>query len=128
MKQPSVSRPRRTLAGVVVALAALFGFATAALAPCARADVVAYLVNVHVRPGYNFPNADAALSYGYGICDKVSSGRPFAQLMGDVKADFNTSDEYQASYLISQAVEELCPALIWQLRNTAAHYRPPPDS
>lgn len=32
--------------------------------PCVRppagADVLAYLVNVHVRPGYNFPNADAA--------------------------------------------------------------------
>jgi hypothetical protein len=45
--------------------------------------------------------------------------------MGDVKADFNTSDEYQASYLISQAVNDLCPALIWRLRNSAAHYRPP---
>jgi len=28
--------------------------------------------------------------------------------MGDVKADFNTSDVYRASYLISQAVNELC--------------------
>jgi hypothetical protein len=28
--------------------------------------------------------------------------------------------------LISQAVNELCPAQIWQLRNSAAHYRPPP--
>ena len=47
--------------------------ATLALAPCARADQVAYLVNVTVRPGYNFPNAQAALDYGYGICDKVSA-------------------------------------------------------
>ena len=106
----------------------LLGVATVGLAPCARADVVAYLVNVHVRPGYNFPNAQAALDYGYGICDKVSAGRGYAQVMDDVKADFNTSDEYQASYLISQAVNELCPAQIWQLRNSAAHYRPPPDS
>jgi Protein of unknown function (DUF732) len=94
--------------------------------PSARGDVVAYLIGVTVRPGYNFPNADAALSYGHGICDKVSQGRTYAQVMGDVKADFNTSDDYQASYLISQAVNELCPALIWQLRNSAAHYRPPP--
>jgi hypothetical protein len=42
-----------------------------------------------------------------------------------VKADVATSDEYQASYLISRAVNELCPALIGQLRNSAAHYRPP---
>jgi Protein of unknown function (DUF732) len=118
----------KSLALVFFGCAAVFGVATSALAPCARADVVAYLVNVHVRPGYNFPNADAALSYGYGICDKVSGGRGYPQVMEDVKADFSTSDEYQASYLISQAVNELCPALIWQLRNSAAHYRPPPGA
>jgi hypothetical protein len=118
-------RMRGNLAVVLFAWAGLFGIATLASAPCVRADVVAYLVNVTVRPGYNFANADAALSYGHGICDKVSQGRSYAQVMGDVKADFNTSDEYQASYLISQAVNELCPALIWQLRNSAAGYRPP---
>jgi len=99
----------------------LFGVATAAMTPSARADTVAYLVNVTVRPGYNFANADAALSYGHGICDKVSQGRTYAQVIGDIKADFNTADEYQASYLTSQAVNELCPALIWQLRKSAAH-------
>ena len=116
----------KSLAAASFAGAGMLGVATLALAPSARADVVAYLLNVTVRPGYNFANADAALSYGHGICDKVSAGRTYAQVMGDVKADFNTSDEYQASYLISQAVNELCPALIWQLRNSAANYRPPP--
>jgi hypothetical protein len=120
-----LSANHRTLA---MSLAAVFGVAAVALAPSARADVVAYLVNVTVRPGYQFANADAALAYGYGICDKVSQGRGYAQVMGDVKADFTTSDEYQASYLISQAVNELCPALIWQLRNSAAHYRAPPGA
>jgi hypothetical protein len=90
----------------------------------AQADAVAYLVNVTVRPGYNFANADAALSYGRGVCDAVTGGRSYAAVMGDVKADFATSDEYQASYLITQAVGELCPELIWQLRNSAAGYRP----
>jgi hypothetical protein len=94
-------------------------------APIAGADPVAYLVNVTVRPGYGFPNADAALSYGRGICDEVSAGRGYALVMGDVKAHLATPDEYQASYLISQAINELCPAQIWQLRNSAAHYRPP---
>jgi len=117
---------RSRLARVVVVSAAVFGVATVAASPGARADVVAYLVNVHVRPGYNFPNADAALSYGYGICDKVAAGRGFPEVMADVRADFNTSDDYQASYLISQAVNELCPAQIWALRNSAAHYQPPP--
>jgi len=45
--------------------------------------------------------------------------------MFDIKTDFTTSDEYQASYLVTQAVNELGPASIWQLRNSAAHYRPP---
>ena len=118
--------PRVSSMGVLAACVALAGAATLMLAPCARADVVAYLVNVHVRPGYNFRNADAALGYGYGICDKVSAGRAYAQVMGEVKADFATSDEFQASYLINQAVNELCQAQIWQLRNSATHYRPPP--
>jgi Protein of unknown function (DUF732) len=116
----------KSLARVFLASAALFAAATVAFTPCARADTVAYLVNVYMRPGYNFPNADAALSYGYGICDKVAAGRAFPQVMADVRADFNTSDDYQASYLISQSVNELCPAQIWQLRNSAAHYQSPP--
>jgi hypothetical protein len=93
-------------------------------APPAHADAVAYLLNVTVRPGYHFPNADAALAYGHGICDKFAATRMYAQLIGDIKTDFNTSDEYQAAYLINQAVNELCPALIWQLRNSAGNYRP----
>jgi hypothetical protein len=128
MQHRSVSHrtPGKSLAGVFFACAVLCGVATVALTPCARADAVAYLVNVTVRPGYNFANADDALGYGHGICDKVSQGRTYAQVMGDVKADFATSGDYQASYLITQAVNELCPALIWQLRNSAAHYRPAP--
>ena len=75
-----------------------------------------------VRPGYNFPSADAALAYGNGVCDKVRAGEPYGQIMTEVKNDFSTADEYQASYLISQAVGELCPAQIWRLRQSAAGY------
>lgn len=103
----------------------LFGVGLAAPAPT-QADAVVYLVNVTVRPGYNFANADTALAYGHGICDKVATGREYAQLIRDIETDFDTADDYQASYLIAQAVNELCPALIWQLRNSAAGYRPPP--
>lgn len=60
--------------------------------------------------------------------DKLRSGRGYGQLIGDLKSDFNTDDEYQASYLIAQAANELCPAMIWQLRNSAAGYRPAPPS
>jgi Protein of unknown function (DUF732) len=90
----------------------------------AHADAVAYLVNVTVRPTYHFASADAALAYGQGICDNVKEGRSYSQIVGDIWADFNTTDDFQASNLINQAVNELCPALIWQLRNSAADYRP----
>ena len=91
--------------------------------PAAHADSAAYLVNVTVRPGYNFPNADAAIAYGQGVCDKVAQGESYPTLIAKVKSDFNTVDHYQAAYLVNQAVNELCPAQIWQLRNSAAHYR-----
>jgi hypothetical protein len=119
--RPGVSRG---VAGLILACCGLCGVA-ATVAPHARADAVAYLVNVTVRPGYNFASADDALAYGRGVCDKVAQGRGYGQIMGDVKADFQTADEYQASYLISQGVNELCPAQIWQLRDSAAHYLPP---
>uniref|UniRef100_A0A5Q5BHD8 DUF732 domain-containing protein n=1 Tax=Mycobacterium sp. (strain MCS) TaxID=164756 RepID=A0A5Q5BHD8_MYCSS len=118
---------RRFRTGLIGAAAAvaLGGWAVVAEPPTAHADAVAYLVNVTVRPGYNFANADAALSYGNGVCRKIADGRSYGDLIADVKADFRTTDEYQASYLITQAANELCPAMIWQLRNSAAGYRSP---
>ncbi|MGE2691765.1 DUF732 domain-containing protein [Mycolicibacterium pulveris] len=112
------------LAGAAIASA---GAATATVvAPAAHADVVAYLVNVHVRPGYNFPNADAAIGYGNSICDRVAHKMGYGELVDQVKADFHTTDYYQGAYLINQAVNELCPANIWQLRQSAAGYTLPP--
>jgi hypothetical protein len=117
-------RWERTLLGcLIVASVVLLAFTVAGTAR-ARADAVAYLIDVTVRPGYNFANADDALTYGNQLCDKVSQGRIYADLIGDVKSDFQTADEFQASYLIDKAVNELCPAQIWQLRRSAAHYQP----
>ncbi|KHO22290.1 membrane protein [Mycolicibacterium setense] len=104
--------------------AALAVIGAVSFAPSGRADEVAYLVNVTVRPGYGFANAADALNYGYGICDEVASGRAFSDIVDHVKDDFRTGDEYHASYVISQSVNELCPRLIWQVRNSAANYRP----
>jgi hypothetical protein len=92
--------------------------------PASHADAVAYLVDVTVRHGYNFPDGDSALAYGRGLCDQVQTGRSYAELMSAVQSDFDTSDDFQASYLIAQAVNELCPAQIWQLRQSAAGYHP----
>ena len=62
----------------------------------AHADNIGYLIIVTVRPGYNFPNADAALAYGNGVCDQINSGVSYGQLVKNIKADFSTSDEFQA--------------------------------
>ncbi len=113
----------RTRTSLVSALAAATFFGASVLPPPAHADAVAYLVNVTVRPGYGFANADDALAYGHRVCDKVAQGRRYVSLIDDLKADFNTRDDYQASYLVTQAVNELCPEQIWLLRNSAAGYR-----
>ncbi|MGV9799404.1 DUF732 domain-containing protein [Mycobacterium sp. NPDC003449] len=91
--------------------------------PHAGADATAYLINVAVRPGYHFADTNAAIDYGNGICAKVRTGRPYSELLDDIKGDLVTDDGYQASYLIAQAANELCPQLIWTLRNSAAGYR-----
>ena len=86
---------------------------------------IEYTYDVTVRRHYDFPGNDA-LGYGFGICDKVTRGQPYAAVMDDVKAEVLPNDEFAANYLISNAVGILCPAQIWQLRNSAAGYRPPP--
>ncbi|AQT81009.1 hypothetical protein B1R94_19730 [Mycolicibacterium litorale] len=109
---------------IVAAFAAAGACTALATAQPAHADTIGYLVNVTVRPGYNFPNADAALAYGNGICDQINAGTGYAQLVNTIKSDFATDDDFQASYLISQSAQELCPASIWQLRQSAAGYVP----
>jgi hypothetical protein len=115
---------RRHISAVIASCVATGSIIGVATATPSRADQTAYLVNVTVRPGYNFANAQAALDYGYGLCDRIGAGQGYPQLMSTVKSDFDTTDEYQASYLLSQAAQELCPAMIWQLRQSAAGYRP----
>lgn len=121
----AVAARRLTTAAAVAAGGLVVAVGSLGTAAPGHADATAYLVNVTVRPGYNFPNADAALAYGDGVCAKVAAGRPYSALLADIKADFFTGDDYQAVYLVNQAVNELCPAQIWQLRQSAVHYRGP---
>jgi hypothetical protein len=109
--------------GALMAAAAALATGVTA-APTAHATEWVYLLNVTVRPVYHFAGSEQALSYGYGICDKIRQGRGFPDLVRDVKADFDTSDELSASYLLSQASQELCPEVIPLLRNSAGGYRP----
>jgi Protein of unknown function (DUF732) len=114
----------------IAAAAGVAGSVTLALVPrayAAPAPEVEYVYDVMVRRHYNnFANPADAVNYGYGICDKVGRGESYAQVMGDVKNDIVPNDEFAANYLVSYAVNLLCPAQIWQLRNSAAHYQPPP--
>jgi len=107
---------RSSLAAILVAVGT--GTAAIAVAPGAHADQVGYLVNVHVRPGYSFADAQTALDYGYSVCDRVAAETRFADLVNQVEADLDTSDPDQSTYLIGQAVDQLCPADLWQLRQS----------
>lgn len=114
----------------VVLLAATIGGTVQPLVPKAHAAPdprVEYLYDVSVRRQYNFPSNDA-VGYGYVICDKIGGGEGYPQVMGDVRRDVTPNDEFAANYLVSYAVQLLCPAQIWQLRNSAQHYQPPPGS
>ncbi|MGB5795279.1 MAG: DUF732 domain-containing protein [Mycolicibacter algericus] len=91
-----------------------------ALAPHAKGDELGYLVNVTMRPGYHFASSADALRYGHDLCGKVSQGYRYSDIVAEVKVELTTPDDYQATYLIGQAVDQLCPALIWQLRSSAA--------
>lgn len=115
------SRSRVPLAGVLAVATAV---ATFGWAPAADADQIGYLINVTVRPTYNFPNAQAALDYGYHLCGRIENKDSYADMAAQIKHDFNTDDEFTVSYLLSQAAQELCPAQIWQLRQSAIGYRP----
>ena len=59
---------------IIVAAAIAATAAALAMAPLCNTDAVAYLVNVTVRPGHNFANADQALAYGRGVCDNIAGG------------------------------------------------------
>lgn len=116
------------LAALIVAAAAAGSGVVPTLTPRAHANPapeVSYTYNVEVRRHYNFPNNDA-IGYGYGICGSVGQGTSYAQLVNQIRSDVTPNDEFSANYLISYAVDILCPEQIWQLRNSAAGYRPPP--
>jgi hypothetical protein len=107
---------------LISTLVIVSGSATANAVP---APEVEYTYNVIVRRHFDFPHNDA-LEYGFELCDKATRGVPYADLMADTKRDVTPSDEQSANYVVSYAIGILCPVQIWQLRNTATGYRPPP--
>ena len=84
---------------------------------------MAYLINVGVRPDYHFGDADDVIGYGHELCNRGFQGRwPWTDHRR-VKAGFATSNEFRTSYLLSPAVNELCPAVTWQLPATGSPLR-----
>jgi hypothetical protein len=110
----------------VIVTAALTGGATP-LAHAVPAPDIEFIYDTTVRKQYSFANTADAISYAHGICDKITGGASYAQVIGDVKNDVLPNDEYSANYLISNAVNIYCPAQLWQLRNSAGGYVPPPQ-
>jgi hypothetical protein len=84
-----------------------------------------FLYDVSVRRQYHFPNNDP-VGYGHIVCDKVRGGEGYGQVMGDVRGEVTPNDESATNYLVSYAVNLLCPEMIWQLRKSAGGYQPPP--
>ncbi|WP_293002331.1 DUF732 domain-containing protein [Mycobacterium sp.] len=119
----------RSLVALIVAAATCSGgaLAVAPRASAVPAPEVEYLYDISVRRQYNFGNAGDPIGYAHGICDKVSNGEGYAQVMGDVRNDVRPNDEFAANYLVTNAVNIFCPAQLWQLRNSAANYMPPPQ-
>jgi len=116
---------RRRLGAIAIALATPWvGVCVAPQAAAVPGPEIEYVYNVMVRRHFDFPNNDA-LGYGWGICDKVTNGVPYAAVMSDVKRDLFPNDEQAANYVVSYAVGILCPAQIWALRNSAAGYQAP---
>ncbi|WP_328848032.1 DUF732 domain-containing protein [Mycolicibacterium austroafricanum] len=77
-----------------------------------------------VRRHFDFPNNDA-LAYGWSVCERVTRGVRYADVMTDTKRDVFPNDEQAANFVVSNAVGILCPAQIWWLRDSAAGYRAP---
>jgi len=124
MKGTSLKRGRWP---AVVIAAAIVGGGATPLAHGVPAPDIEFIYDTTVRKQYNFANTAEAISYAHGICDKITGGTSYSQVIGDVKNDVRPNDEYSANYLISNAVNIYCPAQLWQLRSSAGGYVPPPQ-
>jgi hypothetical protein len=131
MKSPNHALIRRVAGSRRTPLATMIGaiLATTAPLPCANAvpaPEVEFVYDVAVRRHYSFPLADA-VAYGRGICDKVTAGQTYAQVMGAIKNEVSPNDDFSSNYLVASAVNVLCPERIWELRQSAAGYQPLPS-
>ena len=81
------------LAGLIVA--ATFCGGAGSFAPSANAvpaPDIEFIYDTTVRKQYSFANTTEAISYAHGICDKITGGASYAQVIGDVKRDVLPND------------------------------------
>jgi hypothetical protein len=116
---------RNTVVAVTAVAVAFGGLVQLPSAHAVPGPEVEYTYDVIVRRHFDFPGNEA-IGYGYGICDKVTRGERYGDVMSEVKRDVFPNEEQSANCVVSSAVGILCPGQIWQLRNSAAGYRPPP--
>lgn len=112
---------------IAVILSAAMARVATPVAQAVPAPDIEFIYDTTVRKQYSFANTTEAINYAHGICDKITGGASYGQVIGDVKRDVLPNDEYSANYLISNAVNIYCPAQLWQLRNSAGRYVPPPE-
>ena len=79
--------------------------------PDEPAPEIEFTYNVAFRRHYQFPNNDA-VGYGRSICDAVQRGDAYSVVVADVRTAITPNDEESVNYLISNAVDILCPAQI----------------
>src|SRR5271168_1901382 len=96
------------LAAVIVAATASGG--ATPLAHAVPAPDIEFIYDTTVRKQYSFANTADAISYAHGICDKITGGASYAQVIGDVKNDVRPNDAYSPNYLSSKAVYIYCAA------------------
>jgi len=112
---------QRSIGAAVLAALAFLAFAQPAAAK--PAPEIEFTYNVAFRRHYQFPNNDA-VGYGRTICDAMQRGDTYGVVVADVRNEITPNDEESVNYLVSNAVDILCPAQIWELRQSAAGYRP----
>jgi len=83
-----MSKMERGLLLVGLIVAAIFCGSATVLAPQAHAvpaPDIEFVYDTTVRKQYSFANTADAISYAHAICDKITGGASYAQVIGDVK-------------------------------------------
>jgi hypothetical protein len=85
--------------------------------------LIGYLLNVTIRPGYRFASPGGSRCSLGGHLPPHRKGQPYSRVVSEVKTDLGAADDYMASNVIAQAVQDIYPVLTWQLRGSGPALR-----